>query len=76
MTQSDDGKTRSNKTSEDEVKPVASQVGGEVGNRGTMVGGKDKSDDDPDPVKEAGVEDDVDEEMIETFPASDPPANY
>ena len=68
--------TRSNDTEADEVKPAASQVGGERGNRGTMVGGKDKSDDKDDPVEEAGVEDEVDEEMIETFPASDPPANY
>ena len=68
--------TRSNDTDVDEVKPAASQVGGERGNKGTMVGGKDKSDDADDPVVEAGVEDETDEEMIETFPASDPPANY
>ena len=69
-------KTRHNDTGEDEVKPAASQVGGGVGNEGTMVGGNDKSDDADDPVEEAGVKDEVDEEMIETFPASDPPANY
>ena len=68
--------TRSNETDVDEVKPAASQVGGERGNEGTMVGGNDKSDDKDDPAREAGVEDDVDEEMLETFPASDPPANY
>ena len=69
-------KTRHNDTDADEVKPAASQVGGERGNEGTMVGGNDKSDDKSDPAAEAGVEDEVDEEMLETFPASDPPANY
>lgn len=68
--------TRSNDTAPEEVRPVAAVVGGEVGNEGTMIGGLDKSDDADDPAVEAGVEDDVDEEMIETFPASDPPANY
>ena len=68
--------TRSNDTEPEEVRPVAAEVGGEVGNEGTMIGGNDKSDDADDPAVEAGVEDEIDEEMIETFPASDPPANY
>ena len=72
----EDGKTRHNDTETEEVRPAAAEVGGGVGNEGTMVGGNDKSDDADDPVEEAGVEDEVDEEMIETFPASDPPANY
>ena len=69
-------KTKSNGTDADEVLPAAAQVGGERGNKGTMIGGKDKSDDKDDPAHEAGVKDEVDEEMLETFPASDPPANY
>ena len=69
-------KTHDNDTEVEEVLPAAAQVGGERGNKGTMVGGNDKSDDKDDPAREAGVEDEVDEEMIETFPASDPPANY